>query len=69
MNGMQHTMYEYAVSASEMLAEERRAGRMLDKLFLACVVPDPHHLKVAYWSGKARVGRRTLLTLLIPQRV
>ena len=27
-----------------MLAEERRAGRMLDKLFLACVVPDRHYL-------------------------
>ena len=33
----------YAASASEMSAEERRAGRRPDKLFLACVVPDRHH--------------------------
>ncbi len=29
-----------------MLAEERREGQRLDKLFLACVVPDRHHFSL-----------------------
>ena len=63
-----HGYTKYAVSGSEMSAEERRAGRMLDKLFLACVVPDGFDIISAYWRGKARAGRRTLLTLLNAQK-
>ena len=58
MSGMQHT--------SEMLAEERRAGRRLDKLFLVCVVPDRSTSFQPTGAGRREWG--SLLTAHIAER-
>lgn len=51
---------------SEMLAEERRAGRRLDKLFLVCVVPDRSTSFQPTGAGRREWG--SLLTAHIAER-
>ena len=67
-----HIVVSQYSHSSDMLAEERQEGQRLDKLFLACMVPDRHHFsllarEVASGAQEERRKRRRPQRLLNAQ--